>query len=143
MTVMEVALFTANNVAAVAPNVTAVAAVKLVPVIVTIEPPAVGPELELTFVTAGVAVQPSANRSNSRILSCGIVPGVVHSFDAGSAGCEVNNLPIGEGAMTATYSGDANNFSSGSSGLDLTILDPINVICRNSFEQISAGCPAE
>ena len=36
-----------------APNFTAVAPVKLVPVIVTVVPPAVGPEVGLTAVTVG------------------------------------------------------------------------------------------
>ena len=44
-----------NVVAAVAPNVTAVAPVKLVPVIVTVVPPAVGPAVGLTPVTVGAA----------------------------------------------------------------------------------------
>ena len=44
-------------VAAVAPNLTPVAPVKLVPVIVTEVPPAVGPELGLTAVTVGTVAQ--------------------------------------------------------------------------------------
>ena len=43
--VMEVALLTVKVVAAVAPNFTAVAPVKLVPVTVTEVPPVVGPEV--------------------------------------------------------------------------------------------------
>jgi hypothetical protein len=39
--------------AGVAPNLTAVASVKSVPVIVTVVPPAVGPEFGLTLVTVG------------------------------------------------------------------------------------------
>ena len=50
---MVVALLTVNVVAAVVPNFTAVAPVKLVPVMVTVVPPAVGPELGLTAVTVG------------------------------------------------------------------------------------------
>ena len=44
--VMVVALTTTTLVAAVPPNVTAVAPVKLVPVMVTLVPPAVGPGSE-------------------------------------------------------------------------------------------------
>jgi hypothetical protein len=51
--VMLVELITVTFVAAVAPNFTAVAPVKLVPVIVTLVPPAVPPMLGLTAVTAG------------------------------------------------------------------------------------------
>ena len=51
--VIEVALLTVKVVAAVAPNFTAVAPVKLVPVMVTEVPPAVGPEVGLTPVTVG------------------------------------------------------------------------------------------
>src|SRR6478735_564937 len=52
---MVVALLTVNVVAAVAPKSTAVAPVKPVPVIVTLVPPAVGPEFGLTLVTVGAA----------------------------------------------------------------------------------------
>ena len=51
--VMEVALFTVKLVAAVAPNFTAVAAVKPVPVMLTIVPPAVGPLVGAMPVTVG------------------------------------------------------------------------------------------
>ena len=50
---IDVALFTVNAVAAVAPNFTADAPVKFVPVIATDVPPAVGPEAGLTPVTVG------------------------------------------------------------------------------------------
>ena len=45
---MVVALLTVKGVAVVVPNFTAVAPVKLVPVMVTAVPPAVGPELGLS-----------------------------------------------------------------------------------------------
>ena len=48
-------LTTMTPVALVAPNLTAVAPVKLVPVIVTLVPPAVGPADGLTLVTVGAA----------------------------------------------------------------------------------------
>ena len=54
--VIEVALATTvTPVAGMPPNVTAVAPVKLVPVMVTDVPPAVGPEFGLTLVTVGAA----------------------------------------------------------------------------------------
>ena len=53
--VMEVALLTVNDVALVAPNFTAVAPVKFVPVMVTDVPPAVGPLAGLSPVTVGGA----------------------------------------------------------------------------------------
>ncbi len=53
--VMEVALFTVKLVAAVAPNFTAVAAVKPVPVMATLVPPAVGPLVGAMLVTVGAA----------------------------------------------------------------------------------------
>ena len=49
----EVALLTITPVAALAPKSTAVAPVRLVPVMVTEVPPAVGPEVGLTPVTVG------------------------------------------------------------------------------------------
>jgi hypothetical protein len=51
--VIEVALFTVYEVAAVLPNITAVAPVKPVPVIVTEVPPATGPAVDEMPVTAG------------------------------------------------------------------------------------------
>src|SRR6476660_6445319 len=53
--VICVALFTVNVVAAVAPKLTAVAPVRLVPVMVTLVPPAVVPEVGETLVTVGAA----------------------------------------------------------------------------------------
>ena len=55
--VIDVALLTVNEVAAVAPNFTAVAPVKLVPVMVTLVPPAVGPLVGLTPVTVGAGAR--------------------------------------------------------------------------------------
>ena len=55
--VIDVALFTVKEVALVLPNFTAVAPVKLVPVIATLVPPAVGPLVGLTPVTVGAAIK--------------------------------------------------------------------------------------
>ena len=52
--VIEVSELTVNDVAAVDPNLTAVAPVKPVPVIVTEVPPASGPAVGLMLVTVGV-----------------------------------------------------------------------------------------
>jgi len=54
--VIEVALLTLNEVAAVLPNLTAVVPLKLVPVIVTLVPPVVGPKFGATEVTVGAGV---------------------------------------------------------------------------------------
>ena len=53
--VIEVAFTTAKLAAAVPPNDTAVAPVKLVPLMVMLVPPAAGPEFGLTPVTVGAA----------------------------------------------------------------------------------------
>ena len=53
--VIDVAELMVKLAAFVAPNFTAVAAVKFVPVTVTDVPPAIGPEVGLMFVTAGAA----------------------------------------------------------------------------------------
>ena len=53
--VIEVALTTAKLAAAVPPNDTAVAPVKLLPVMVTLVPPAIGPAFGLTALTVGAA----------------------------------------------------------------------------------------
>ena len=54
-TVTEVALTFVRDVPAVPPNVTPVVAVKLVPVIVTVVPPAVGPDVGDTELIVGAA----------------------------------------------------------------------------------------
>ena len=54
--VIFVADTTVKLVADTAPNSTAVAPVRFVPVTVTVVPPAVGPELGDTFVTVGAAM---------------------------------------------------------------------------------------
>ena len=54
--VIDVAELTVKPVAAVAPNVTADAPVNPVPVIVTVVPPAVGPEVGEIDVTVGAAL---------------------------------------------------------------------------------------
>ena len=54
--VIEVALFTVKLVAAVAPNFTELAELKLVPVTVTEVPPPVGPAIGEIAVTVGAAV---------------------------------------------------------------------------------------
>ena len=53
---IEVALLTVNDVAFVAPNFTALAPVKLVPVMVTLVPPPAGPLAGATALTTGAAV---------------------------------------------------------------------------------------
>jgi hypothetical protein len=55
MAVIWVALLTVNEVAAVLPNLTMVAPVKLLPVIVTLVPPMVGPAFGPIDVTVGAA----------------------------------------------------------------------------------------
>jgi hypothetical protein len=54
--VIDVALLTTTPVAALAPKWTAVAPVKLVPVMVTLVPPAAGPDVGLMPVTVGAAM---------------------------------------------------------------------------------------
>ena len=54
--VIDVALFTVKLGAAVAPNFTLVAPVKLVPVTVTVVTPAVGPDVGEMLVTIGGAI---------------------------------------------------------------------------------------
>ena len=70
---IDVALFTVNDAAAVAPKLTAVAPVKPVPVIVTEVPPAVGPLVGLTLVTVGAArnVNWSAGAGCAGAIGCG------------------------------------------------------------------------
>jgi hypothetical protein len=59
--VIEVALLTVNDVALVAPNRTAVAPVRFVPVMVTLVPPAAGPLFGLTLVIVGAGAAAAVN----------------------------------------------------------------------------------
>jgi hypothetical protein len=72
---MEVGLFTVKVVAAVVPKVTALAPVKLVPVIVTEVAPEVGPEVGLTLVTVGAGGRTKVNWSFALVVE--VPPGVV------------------------------------------------------------------
>ena len=83
--VMEVALFTAKLVAAVAPNFTAVAAVKLVPVMLTTVPPADGPLLGLTLVTVGGGTKVNLSAADV-VLVPPVVVTVASTVPAPSAG---------------------------------------------------------
>ena len=77
MAVIVVALTTVNPVAALAPNFTAVAPVKLVPVIVTELPPAAGPWVGFSAVTVG-AVDDRVIGDSLPVPAVGLVPaGVV------------------------------------------------------------------
>jgi hypothetical protein len=60
MAVIWVALLTVKDLAAVLPNLTMVAPVRLLPVIVTLVPPVVGPAFGSTDVTVGAASAGSA-----------------------------------------------------------------------------------
>ncbi len=67
--VMEVALFTVRAEAATVPNLTWVAAVKLVPVIVTGVPSAADPVLGLTAVTVGRGMATNVNQSTGASIA--------------------------------------------------------------------------
>jgi hypothetical protein len=54
--VIEVALLTVKSVAGVPPKFTAVVPVKPVPVMVTVVPPATGPDAGTTLVTVGAGI---------------------------------------------------------------------------------------
>ena len=77
--VIWVALLTATLVAAVEPKATPVAPVKLVPVIVTEVPPAVGPEDGLTCVTAGAG-------GSTVAVPCAVAPGPADVTDRDGRG---------------------------------------------------------
>ena len=74
--VIWVALTTVNDVAGVVPKLTAVAPVRLVPVIVTLEPPAAGPDDGLTAVTVGAGVGATYVNSSAELVAL-VPPGVV------------------------------------------------------------------
>jgi hypothetical protein len=70
--VIEVSEFTVKLATLVAPNLTAVAPVKLVPVIVTVVPPGAGPELGSTLVTVGAG--PTASLTNTHAAPASAAP---------------------------------------------------------------------
>ena len=79
--VICVALLTVNEAAAVTPKFTAVAPVKLVPVMVTDVPPAVDPEFGLTLLTVGAAMKLKLAPQDL------VPPGVVTDTLTGPAEC--------------------------------------------------------
>jgi len=83
--VIEVGLFTVKLVAALAPTITAVAPVKLVPVMTTVVPPPVDPEVGLRPVTAGAG---------------GGAPGpVVKAATTATHGAELKSIHCGAAAV--------------------------------------------
>ena len=56
--------------------------------------------------------------------------------------CSSSSLQIGIHNLTASYGGDTNNQTSGSSPLVILVLDPADVILRNGFEGDIAECPS-
>jgi hypothetical protein len=76
--------------------------------------------------------------------TCAIV-----TITSGSANCMVNNLTVAMSDtedklnLTARYSGDANNTSSNSTALKVTVLRTTEVVFRGGLETESAFCPIE
>lgn len=63
------------------------------------------------------------------------------ALSAGVASCSTSSLAIGMHQLTSAYGGDANNSSSNSASLFVTVLDAADTIMRNGFEETIAGCP--
>jgi hypothetical protein len=63
-------------------------------------------------------------------------------LNAGAASCSTSILPTGSNDLTAAYSGDANNLASNSNTLSVLVLDPTDVVFRDGFEAVIAGCPS-
>jgi hypothetical protein len=98
----------------------------------------------MTASVAGAALTGTLSfATQTNIVLCGNV-----SLVSGSASCTTNALTaVGPAdqvySLKATYSGDANNASSTSGALTLTVLDTSGVVFRNSFEVDSLSCPIE
>ena len=70
------------------------------------------------------------------------------ALDNGSAACSTNALVATESldlfALTAHYSGDANNQPNTSSALNITVLNAAEAVMRNGFEDVDPlSCPIE
>src|SRR6478735_9103093 len=102
--VIDVALLTVNEAAAVAPKLTAVAPVNPVPVIVTDVPPAVGPLVGLTLVTVGAAKNVNWSLALVALVPLGVVT-VMSTVPALCAGdvavIDVALLTVNEAAAVA------------------------------------------
>jgi len=61
----------------------------------------------------------------------------------GAANCVTSTLPVGLRNLTAAYGGDANNLSSTSPSLFVSVLDPTDALMRNGFETVISGCPTK
>ena len=62
-------------------------------------------------------------------------------LSAGAANCATSTLAVGHHNLFANYLGDANNFSSNSGNLFVTVLDPSDSIFLDGFEEVVSGCP--
>jgi hypothetical protein len=102
--VIDVGELTVNELALVVPNLTDDAAVKPVPVMVTLVPPAVGPELGLTAVTVGAPRYEKWSAADVAEIPPGVVT-VTSTVPAGSAGevavIDVAELTVNEVALVA------------------------------------------
>jgi uncharacterized repeat protein (TIGR01451 family) len=64
-------------------------------------------------------------------------------LSGGTVDCVTSTLPTGVRNLTAAYGGDVNNLSSNSASLFVSVLVPTDVLFRNGFEAVIAGCPSE
>ena len=65
------------------------------------------------------------------------------SLSGAKAICTTSNLSTGVRNLTADYSGDANNTTSNSASLFVTVLDPTDAVFLDGFDQAISGCPSE
>jgi len=64
------------------------------------------------------------------------------ALSSGAANCMTSTLPMGTDNLTAAYSGDSNNDAGTSPSLNITVLDPTDVLFRSGLEALIAGCPS-
>jgi len=61
----------------------------------------------------------------------------------GIATCTTNGLAAGTHLIVAIYDGDANHETSASVGIAVNVLDGMDALFRNDFDDVTAGCPVE
>jgi len=100
--------------------------------------------IALTAAVSGFNPTGSVSFQSGATVFCGTA-----ALASGSASCQTPALTVQGGGtssmydVVAAYGGDADNVTSSSVPLALTVLSAADVIFRGGFETIPAGCPAQ
>jgi hypothetical protein len=94
--------------------------------------------------TAAVAgIDPTGGVTFSDSATGTLCGGSVALDENGAAACTTNALAAGAHQISASYDPDANHAASTSATIAVTVLDAVDALFRNDFEDALTGCPIE